>query len=129
MTTTTTVQALALGAALLIGVWAVQGQAQDKPMGGHDMSTMGEGEMMPSTAGFMKANEIMMEDMQVEYTGDTDVDFARGMIPHHKGAIAMAQVMIDNGKDPELLAMAEEIISAQEAEIATLEAWLAANAK
>ena len=39
----------------------------------------------------------------------------------------MAEVMLEFGDDPQLRAMAEEIIAAQKAEIATLEAWLAAS--
>ena len=66
--------------------------------------------------------------MAIEYTGDPDVDFARAMIPHHQGAIAMAEALLANGKDPALRELAGEIITAQRGEIAFLEEWLATHA-
>lgn len=83
----------------------------------------------PSTAAFMAANDKMHEGMMTGMTGDADVDFVRGMIPHHQGAIDMARVVLEHGDDPAVRTMAEEIIAAQEAEIAEMEAWLAEHAK
>lgn len=79
----------------------------------------------PSTAEFNAAAATMHRDMAVPLTGDADRDFAASMIPHHQGAIAMAQVELRHGRDPALRRMAEAIIAAQEKEIAALRAFLA----
>ncbi|UWQ22643.1 DUF305 domain-containing protein [Jannaschia sp. W003] len=59
-------------------------------------------------------------------TGDADVDFARDMIVHHRGAVAMAEAQLAEGDDPELLAFARQVIRDQGAEIEMLETWLGA---
>jgi uncharacterized protein (DUF305 family) len=73
---------------------------------------------------FRQANDKMMQDMMVEPTGDADLDFVRMMIPHHQGAIDMAKIELEYGKDPLLREMAQQIIDAQEAEIAAFRKWL-----
>ena len=83
----------------------------------------------PATQAYMDANRTMHEDMAIDYSGDPDIDFIRSMIPHHQGAVAMARIVIEHGKDPEVKALAEDVIAAQEKEIAWMQAWLAAHAK
>jgi len=72
-------------------------------------------------------NARMHAGMMIEPSGDVDVDFIRGMIPHHQGAIEMAELVLEQGKDPEVRALAQAIIAAQAVEIAWMENWLAAN--
>lgn len=76
-------------------------------------------------AAFMAANDKMHADMSIEYTGDVDVDFLRGMIPHHQGAIDMALVALEYSENEQIRALAEEIIAVQQGEIDQMRAWLA----
>jgi uncharacterized protein (DUF305 family) len=60
----------------------------------------------------------------VPYSGNPDVDFRTHMIPHHRGAIAMAKIVLKYASDPETKTLAQDIIDAQEKEVADMQAWL-----
>lgn len=90
---------------------------------GHAM----HGDESPATMAFMEANARMHGGMNIEFTGDADVDFVRGMIAHHQGAIDMARIVLEHGDDAEVKKLAEEIIAAQEGEIAWMTGWLEKN--
>ena len=66
----------------------------------------------------------MMRNMAVPYTGNPDADFRIQMIPHHQGAIDMAQVAMRHAKDPWTRQLAEGVIVEQQREIAEMQAWL-----
>ena len=78
----------------------------------------------PATRAFRAADARMHEEMAIRYTGDVDVDFVRGMIPHHRGAVAMAKVALEHSKNPEIRKLAEDIVRSQDAEIAFMEKFL-----
>ena len=60
---------------------------------------------------------------------DPDVAFMQGMIPHHRGAVDMAEIVLKHGKDPATRDLARRIVAAQREEIAEMEAWLASHGK
>ena len=52
-----------------------------------------------------------------------DLRFINAMIPHHQGAITMAQDALGKSKRPEIKQLAQEIIKAQEVEIKQMQQW------
>ena len=76
--------------------------------------------------GMSQMHQDMMAAAQYQ---DPDVAFAAGMLPHHIGAVKMAEVELKYGKDPEMRKLAEDIINAQQAEIEQMQKWLKAHNK
>ena len=92
-------------------------------------SSKPKGDAGPSSLAFHAINAKMHEGMDITFTGNADIDFVRGMIPHHQGAVDMAKTVMAFGKDPQIRKLAEEIVKAQETEIALMQTWLKQNAK
>ena len=135
-----TLSALALIAALGAGSVVAQDAPPDLPaiclkeagsmMGGMGAMDMGGMEMMGGAgdeahtalmAGMDKMNADMMAGGT---TKDLDVAFICSMIPHHRGAIDMAKAELQYGDDEWAKTLAQQIIAAQEKEIAEMLAWL-----
>lgn len=120
---------LALAAALT-GALALAGTATaQQGHGSHAGHGAAAGTDTPATTAYKAANAKMHKDMDIAFTGDADADFVRGMIPHHQGAIDMARIVLEHGKDPEIRKLAGGVIAEQEKEIAQMREWLKKNAR
>lgn len=75
-------------------------------------------------APFWKENQAamtkMMAAMAVAPSGDVDADFVATMVPHHQGAVEMAQAELRYGHNEQLRRIAQEIIVDQTQEIAVM---------
>ncbi len=92
------------------------------------MTSSADAKSSSSTDAFKQADQKMMQQMQAPaYTGNADNDFVAHMIPHHQGAIDMAEVELKYGKDPEMKKLARSIVKAQKEEIALMRRWQAKN--
>jgi hypothetical protein len=78
----------------------------------------------PDEAPFLAENEVamtkMMVAMEIEPSGDVDKDFVAMMVPHHQGAIDMAQAVLRYGRNEQIRRLAQEIIVTQQQEIAAM---------
>jgi uncharacterized protein (DUF305 family) len=122
---------------LALGLMIFAAPALAQQHGGHEThgthgshgATAGTMPASPAAKAYEAANEKMHRDMAIKMTGDADVDFVQGMIPHHQGAVDMAKIVLQYGADPEIKKIAQEIIAAQEKEIAMFRSWLAKRQK
>ena len=77
----------------------------------------------------MAANRAIMDRMHAAMaaaaaSGDPDIDFVRGMIPHHQAAVEMAEVQLRYGTDAANRELARHIIEEQRREIDAMREWL-----
>lgn len=94
----------------------------------HMASAVGTQSQPPHIMAYMDIMNNMHQAMSAGVQAkNADVGFAKGMIPHHEGAIAMAKVELQYGKDAEMKALAQKIVDAQQSEIKYMQAWLAKN--
>jgi len=79
----------------------------------------------PADEALMSGMDKMNHDMDAApMTGDADHDFVAMMIPHHQGAVDMAEAELKYGKDPAMRRLARDIVAAQKKEIAMMRTWL-----
>lgn len=110
---------------LVVG-WGIWGGSHGD-MSQHQMS---DGSMMSNSAvmeGHSMTMRQMMDSMSASLVGkkgnDFDSAFLEEMIPHHQGAVAMAQMVLATSKRPELIKLANEIITSQQKEIDQMRSW------
>ena len=107
---------------------SIYAQANEQPHQAHMNMSMSTDSAMQQELmqGMNQMNQDMMAAAQYK---DPDVAFAAGMLPHHIGAVKMAEVELKYGKNPEMRKLAEDIINAQQAEIEQMQKWLEAHNK
>jgi uncharacterized protein (DUF305 family) len=98
------------------GMQGMAGMSMSQPPGNDADKAM--------AAGMTQMNQGMAN---APATGNADQDFVVMMIPHHEGAVSMAEAELRYGHDPYLRKLATDIISAQKKEIADMQAWQQAH--
>lgn len=106
--------------AVLFGACNQQEQHKDKA---HE--NMKHGETKTENLMMQAMDNSMMAMHNAKMTGNADYDFAAMMIPHHEGAVAMAEAVVNKGKSADLIAFSKNVITAQQQEIAMLKDFLA----
>lgn len=117
--------ALACAIAVSAAVNAAAAQPASPANPAHMDMAKPESTASSSTQALQAVNAEMMKDMNGPYSGDADRDFVAQMIPHHQGAVRMAEIELKYGKDAELRKLAQGIIRAQQTEIAFMKKWQA----
>ena len=88
-------------------------------------SEMKMSDISSSSQEYMSGMKGMHDKMMAAVKeSDPDKAFAKGMVAHHEGAIAMAETELKYGKDPEMRKLAQDIIKAQKGEIEQMNKWL-----
>lgn len=107
-----------LTTASILAVLSVSAFADDPASHQHASSAIGD--ETPFQTENDAAMAKMMDDMAVKPTGDVSRDFVEMMIPHHQGAIDMAQAYLRYGSNEQLRRIAQEIIVDQQQEITAM---------
>ncbi len=110
---------------LIVG-WGIWGVSRNDSMQ-HQMS---DGSMMDNDRA-MEGSSMTMRQMMDSMSGslegkvgnDFDAAFLEQMIPHHQGAVAMAEMVLKTSKRPELIKLATDIIASQQKEIEQMRTW------
>jgi uncharacterized protein (DUF305 family) len=90
-------------------------------MAGMDHSKMAEGGTAGDSPLMASMNDMMGKMNAMKMKGNTDHDFTHMMLEHHKGAVAMADIELRDGKDATMKQMAEKIKADQQKEIGEME--------
>jgi len=103
----------------------------DAKMEGMEHAKMGGmGAMMKNTPANPYAEAGMAMHHKMMVTGsDASETWARQMIEHHRGAIAMSKIALAEAKDKDVRTMAQKQIAMQERDIASFQSWLKRHGK
>lgn len=109
--TRTTARLVRLAGGLMAGAIVLAGCSND-----------GEGSSTGSSSASSAAADTSADDATAH--NDADVAFVQGMLPHHEGALRMAQLADGRAYDPRVIDLANRIEAAQGPEIETMTGWL-----
>lgn len=117
-------------AILAAGICLAATSSLAQPAGGRHQEmqhgpAMGQGMMQGGMDDYMRAMQPTHQGMMQARDADPDRAFALKMIEHHRGGVAMVDVLMKSGDDAELKRMAEKTKQSQLREISELQAWLA----
>ncbi|TYP88640.1 DUF305 domain-containing protein [Blastococcus xanthinilyticus] len=111
--TRTTARLVRLAGGLMAGAIVLAGCSND-----------GEGSSTASSSESSATADTSADDATAH--NDADVAFVQGMLPHHEGALRMAQLADGRAYDPRVIDLANRIEAAQGPEIETMTGWLEA---
>lgn len=116
-----------IGGALALLVLAYPGHASAQQVSAVASSVKAE-HKQTAEASFMAENQAamskMMKDMAVKPSGNVDADFTAMMIPHHQGAVDMAEAELHYGQNRKLRRIARNIIAGQRQQVGAMRAAL-----
>lgn len=109
---------------------AIAAEAATAANAGGDAHGHHQGALPPTASDFQGEMDASMAAMMSamhapSYSGDADIDFLAMMVPHHQGAVDMARLVLQHGRDPVTRQLAEEIIAGQTVEIESMKRRLA----
>ncbi|ADF64726.1 TPA: DUF305 domain-containing protein [Enterobacter hormaechei subsp. steigerwaltii] len=108
---------------LMLSLPAISAEHSEMKMS--DISSSASSSSSSSSQEYMSGMKGMHDKMMAAVKeSDPDKAFAKGMVAHHEGAIAMAETELKYGKDPEMRKLAQDIIKAQKGEIEQMNTWL-----
>ena len=102
--------------------------ADDTLTNDSDNSVSDESQMSDMLRDYTRSMTRMHDEMMIGMRyNDPDTAFAKGMLGHHRGAVEMAKIELKYGTDEAMRQLAQDVITAQQAEIDVLNKWLASH--
>ena len=102
--------------------------ADDTLTNDSDNSVSDESQMSDMLRDYTRSMTRMHDEMMIGMRyNDPDTAFAKGMLGHHRGAVEMAKIELKYGIDEAMRQLAQDVITAQQAEIDVLNKWLASH--
>lgn len=102
--------------------------ADDTLTNNSDNSVSDESQMSDMLRDYTRSMTRMHDEMMIGMGyNDPDTAFAKGMLGHHRGAVEMAKIELKYGTDEAMRQLAQDVITAQQADIDVLNKWLASH--